>query len=104
MIKILGDLGFTHITPLCVYEDNQGCIAIATNQRGMSSRTKHVETRYFAVRQHIENNTIRVVYMETTKMLADILTKATPVQTFVYLRSRLGLTPLKPVFHMLDPL
>jgi len=96
-IKILSDLDFVNITPLVVYEDNQGCIAIATNKRGMSSRTKHVETRYFAIRQHIDNNSIKVVYIETSQMLADILTKATPLQIFSYLRARLGLAPLNPV-------
>ena len=61
--KIMNDFDFTDFTPVRMYEDNQGCIAIARNQRGMSSRTKHVETRYFSVRQRIDAKTIEVVYV-----------------------------------------
>ena len=91
--KILFDLGFFDFTPIRLYEDNQGCLAIANNQRGMSSRTKHVETRYFSVRQHVDDNTIEVVYIETTNMLADIMTKAAGATVFCYIRDRMGIGP-----------
>ena len=91
--KIMTDFGFVDIIPIRMYEDNQGCMAIANNQRGMSSRTKHVETRYFSVRQHVDNGTIVVIYMETSNMLADILTKAAGATIFSYIRDRMGIGP-----------
>ena len=42
--KALCAMGFDITDPTTIFEDNQGCIAISSNQRGMSSRTKHVET------------------------------------------------------------
>ena len=78
-------------TPLNIHEDNQGTIAIATNSRGMSNRTKHVATRYFAVREWIDNGEINVIYISTVDQLADIFTKGLPVATFIKLIGGLGL-------------
>ena len=41
-------------------------------------RTKHIDIRYNFLRERVENKTISVKYMETTEMLADILTKGLP--------------------------
>jgi IMP cyclohydrolase len=38
-------------------------------------RTKHIDIRYNFVRERVEDKTIVVKYLETTDMLADILTK-----------------------------
>lgn len=38
-------------------------------------RTKHIDIRYNFVREKVEDKTIVVKYLETTEMLADILTK-----------------------------
>lgn len=86
--KLMADLSLDVTAPMTIHEDNQGAIAISANQRGMSSRTKHVETRYFGVRQHVDNGSIIVVYCPTTEMIADFLTK--PV-TAVILRRLLAL-------------
>ena len=77
--------------PLTIHEDNQGTIAVATNSRGMSARTKHVATRYFVVREWIDNNEIDVVYIATDQQLADIFTKGLPLATFVKMVIALGL-------------
>ena len=60
-----------------IYEDNQGCIAIAKNHVN-HERTKHIDIRYNFVREKVEDKTIVVKYLETTEMLADILTKGLP--------------------------
>jgi hypothetical protein len=58
--KVTRAFGFPNNTPTTMFEDNQGCIATATNQKGISSRTKHIATRYFAVRQFVEEGEIEV--------------------------------------------
>jgi len=85
-------MGFDTTGPTTIFEDNQGCIAISSNQRGMSSRTKHVETRYFAVRQHVDSGAITVVYCPTLHMLADIFTKPLGAVAFARLRNAMGIT------------
>jgi len=74
--KLLACLGLSIKEPTLIHEDNQGAMAIAVNQRGMTSRTKHVATRYFAVRGAIDDGAVQVTYTNTLEMLADIFTKA----------------------------
>ena len=65
--------------PTPVYEDNQATIVIA-NGSGLSSRTKHIDVRYFYVREQIENERIRVEYCTSATQLADMFTKAVPAE------------------------
>lgn len=82
--KLLRDLDQDCKEPTLIHEDNQGAIAIATNSRGLSSRTKHVATRYLFVRHHIDDGEIIVEYLSTIDMLADICTK--PCERLVFCR------------------
>ena len=101
--KLLRAFGISCDEPMILFEDNQGCIAIANNQKGMSSRTKHVATRYFAVRQFFENGEIMVVYIPSTEQLADIFTKPLTADLFLKLVQALGL-PMIAVCVILGPL
>ena len=58
-------------------QKNQGAIAIAENPGMHRSRTKHVGVDVHFIQAEIESNkTIQLVYCQTLKMVADILTKA----------------------------
>jgi hypothetical protein len=72
--KLLKDFCIASKEPTVIYEDNQGCIAMAKNPVN-HERTKHIDIRYNFVREKVEDKTIVVKYLETTDMLADILTK-----------------------------
>ena len=74
MRKLFRAFGVPCEEPMVILENNQGCIAIATNQRGMFGRTKHVATRYFAVRQFVEDGEIMVEYQPSADQVADIFT------------------------------
>ena len=58
-----------------IFEDNQGCIALAKNPV-KHERTKHIDIRHHFIREKVESKEIDVKYLETAIMLADILTKA----------------------------
>ena len=72
--KLLNDFDVASEVPTVIYEDNQGCIAMAKNPVN-HERTKHIDIRYNFVRERVEDKTVVVKYLETTEMLADILTK-----------------------------
>ncbi len=72
--KLLNDFDVASVEPVVIYEDNQGCIAMAKNPVN-HERTKHIDIRYNFVRERVEDKTVVVKYLETTEMLADILTK-----------------------------
>ena len=49
------------------------------------NRTKHMDIRYFFVREHIKSGDIRLVYTPTKEMIADLLTKPVTGSLFAYL-------------------
>jgi len=54
--------------------DNQGAIALAKNPV-LHQRTKHIDIRYFFIREKIDNNMFDMLYVETMRNLADLFTK-----------------------------
>ena len=46
------------------------------------NRTKHIDIKHHFVREHIHKQNVKIEYIETSKQLADILTKATTTQVF----------------------
>ena len=77
MDKLLKDFNVASKELTVIYEDNQGCIAMAKNPVN-HERTKHIDIQYNFLRERVENKTISVKYTETTEILADILTKGLP--------------------------
>lgn len=70
-------LNYLHedIDMFTLHVDNQSAITIAENG-GVSERTKHLDVKYHYIKELIDNKSIRLRYLETSKMPADILTKA----------------------------
>ncbi|EED22594.1 conserved hypothetical protein [Talaromyces stipitatus ATCC 10500] len=60
-----------------IHCDNQGAIATANQpSHSLSTRSKHIDIRFHVIREAIANSLIRLEYIRTTEMTADILTKA----------------------------
>jgi hypothetical protein len=60
-----------------LHQDNQSCILLAKNGRQSSSkRTKHLNLRYFFVKDKIDSGDIVIRYCQTDNMRADFFTKA----------------------------
>ena len=72
-----------------VFEDNNGAIALA-HKPAATSRTKHIHTKHWFFKEHIgEENSIKLVRVDTEDQLADIFTKGVEEKLFVPLRNRL---------------
>ena len=78
---LLASIGYGQESPIVVYEDNQAAQKIAENPV-LHDRTKHIDIRYHFVRELVRDLKIDIVYIETKKMIADLLTKAVSKQTF----------------------
>jgi hypothetical protein len=76
------------LPPPVVYVDNQSAIALAKNPVA-HNRTKHIDIRYYFLRQHVMEGHIRLVYVPTLENLADIFTKGVSRQIFGTLVRRL---------------
>lgn len=72
--QLLTCLGVKFSGPFRMFEDNQGCIALATNAV-TTSRTKHIDVKYHFIGQCVQRHQVSVVWCPTADMLADILTK-----------------------------
>jgi hypothetical protein len=63
-----------------LYLDNQGAIALTKNEQ-FKSRTKHVDVKYHWLRELAAAKELKVDYISTEDMVADIFTKAlTPIK------------------------
>ena len=67
--------------PVAVHVDNQGTIAIGTNEVH-NSRTKHIDVRYFFTRELVDDKTVDIVYINTKDNPADPLTKLLPYPAY----------------------
>jgi hypothetical protein len=73
---------------LNIFCDNQSSIHIAKNPV-MHQRTKHIDIKYHFIRECIYKMNIKLGYLESKLMTADILTKPLPFPQFTELRFKL---------------
>jgi hypothetical protein len=70
-----------------LYQDNKSTILLATNGRSSSSkRTKHIQHRYFLVKDKIARGDLEIQYAPTEEMWSDVLTK--PLQGALFRKMR----------------
>lgn len=66
-----------------VYQDNESAIKLEINGRSYSSqRTRHLEIRYFFVKDRVDQGEMDILYCPTEKMIADFFTKSTQGSLF----------------------
>lgn len=72
-----------------IFHDSQSAIMMASNGKPSSDRTKHMNVRYFFIKEKLDNNEVVLVYKATEDMVADILTKPLQGAAFRKLRALL---------------
>jgi hypothetical protein len=82
------EIGLMDEASTILYQDNQAAIQIAMNRGSLSRKTRAKEIRTLTFRNKIEDFKIVPIYIETTKVLADIDTKALDPKQFVSLRDQ----------------
>ena len=75
----------TPIVKCEVFEDNSGALEIATNHK-FRPRTKHLNVKLHHFRDYVTRGEIQIAKIDTTKQLADYLTK--PVNEDILTRLR----------------
>jgi hypothetical protein len=87
---ILKELDFPQRTSTVINADNLGCIALSGNPVS-HTRAKHIDIRYHFIRERVAKGTIKLNFVSTKFMLADVFTKALPRDAFEKFREQLGL-------------
>ena len=75
MRSVLNDLNLPQEHPTVIYEDNRGCLQM-TQALKPTKRTRHVDTRYFAILDWVQSDTIDIKKIDTADNAADVFTKA----------------------------
>ncbi|GJU38906.1 retrovirus-related pol polyprotein from transposon TNT 1-94 [Tanacetum coccineum] len=90
----LTDYGF-HFNKIPICYDLKSAIAISCNPV-QQSRIKHIAVCYHFIKERMEKGMIELYFVKTDYQLADLFTKALPVDQFNYLVRRLGMRSLSP--------
>ena len=71
-----------------VYRDNKSELFLEENgQLSISQRTKHINVRYYFMKDRIANNELEVVYCPTEDMIGDYFTKPLQGKQFIQFRN-----------------
>ncbi|RVW80365.1 Retrovirus-related Pol polyprotein from transposon RE1 [Vitis vinifera] len=70
--------------------DNKSAIAIAKNYV-FHIRTRHIAVKYHFIKETISNGEVQLMYCKSEEQVADIFTKALPLEKLVHFRKLLGL-------------
>jgi hypothetical protein len=80
--------GYT-VGPATLHQDNMSTMKLIEKGRSTSDRTKHVNVRYFFVKDRVNRGEIEVRHSPTSTMMADILTKPLQGELFRKMRDAL---------------
>jgi len=76
---LLGELGYDMTAPSVLLIDNQSAITVSKNPEH-HGRMKHLDLKYFWLRDQVESGILTPLYIPTAEMAADVLTK--PLERF----------------------
>jgi len=77
---LLKELGYAQEKPTIIYVDNSGAKSYGTNPGQYSGKRnmRHIELRYYFIREHVRNGNIEIRQVPSAQNIADIFTKALP--------------------------
>jgi len=83
-----------HQDSVMIHVDNKSAIKLAKNpvQHG---RSKHIDTKFHFIREHVKHRTVELVYCHTLEQVADIFTKPLPFKSFMKMREILGVKEVR---------
>ena len=84
----LDNIGFTQIDPTTIFEDNKSAINLAQAPQ-ISRKSRHIHTRHHYIRFLVKSKAVKITYLPTSSMTADILTKPLGPTKFIPFRNAL---------------
>lgn len=79
--------------PIVLYNDCQSAQKLVLNPI-FHRRSKHIDIKYHFIREAVGNNLVKIDYLETSEMPADILTKSLGSVKHKYFTTKLGILPV----------
>jgi len=88
-VNVMNELEYWQCANVC-YTDNAANFKFIDGRMSLQSKNKHAEIRHLLIKQWCEQNRLRMEWMSTHDMVADIATKNLPVEQFQVLRDHLA--------------
>jgi hypothetical protein len=82
------------VPAVVVYQDNLSCMALLARGRSGGERTRHIDIRYFWVKDRVDRGEATIVHKGTSELYANVLTKPLQGSQFVYERGCLTGWPI----------
>ena len=79
--------------PLRIYYNNFAAVFLAKNNKSVS-RSKHIDIKYLAIREHVKLNKVAIEHITTRLMITDPLTKELPPKAYKEHVGHMGLSSL----------
>ena len=79
--------------PVVIFYDNTSAINISKNPV-MHTKTKHIAIKYNFLRELVQAKEVRLENVNIKVKIVDMFTKPLPKDACLYLRGKLGVTPL----------
>lgn len=83
-------------TKICC--DNSSTIKLSKNPV-LHGRSKHIDVRFHYLRDLVRDGIIELEHCGTHEQIADVMTKAVKLDTFLRLRGKLGMCDLAELDH-----
>jgi hypothetical protein len=74
---------------IVIHCDNQSCITLSENLV-FHDRSKNIEIRYHFIRDYVKKSSVKLQYVPTSELIANILMKPLVKGQFLYFRDKLG--------------
>jgi hypothetical protein len=91
--NVFAECGATHQTGTIIMEDNTAAIDIAGDPKH-HARVKHMGIRLSLIREAVKHKVVKLEWCSSHDMLADLLTKALPHETFWRMLNTMGMRRL----------
>ena len=78
---LLRDLGLPQDAPTSLFVDNSGAVELSRDRKSCN-RSRHIDRRFFKVRELEAMREVKVTYVPTRDNSADVLTKCLPFDDF----------------------
>jgi len=89
---LLTELDFSPTQAIVIHADNPGYITLANNPVS-HSRAKHIDIKHHFIHEKIKYHKVRLDYVSTKNILADIFIKALSREAFEKFHTQLGVLP-----------
>ena len=87
------------VGPATIYQDNMSTMALVKKGYSTSSNTRHINIRYFFIKDRVDQAELKIEYLPTEDMIADFFTKPLQGELFRKLRDKiLGITNTNNVY------